>query len=259
MKKYLPYIIALISGASGVLAFSPFDLWGLAYLSLLGLLYVAKIPQKQTALGATFCWALSFFSIGVSWLHVSIHQFGGAPLIVSYLLVILLAAYLSLYPLLFTYLVRRFQVDSLIMFPVIWTFTEYLRGWVFTGFPWLQFGYTQIDSPFAGIAPIFGVEGLTFFVMWLSAVIFNTVFVLWQKSEKNKLLAVNITMLAIVGGLSAYSSGKQYTKEVTDKALTITLAQGNIEQNLKWDLEYLIRTLEIYQQLIIQHLGSSGN
>lgn len=257
MKKYLPYIIALISGASGVLAFSPFDLWGLAYLSLLGLLYVAKIPQKQTALGATFCWALSFFSIGVSWLHVSIHQFGGAPLIVSYLLVILLAAYLSLYPLLFTYLVRRFQVDSLIMFPVIWTFTEYLRGWVFTGFPWLQFGYTQIDSPFAGIAPIFGVEGLTFFVMWLSAVIFNTVFVLWQKSEKNKLLAVNITMLAIVGGLSAYSSGKQYTKEVTDKALTITLAQGNIEQNLKWDPEYLIRTLEIYQRLIIQHLGSS--
>ena len=54
---------------------------------------------------------------------------------------------------------------------MIWTLTEFLRGWIFTGFPWLQFGYTQIDSPFYGIAPIFGVTGLTFFVVWTSAVI----------------------------------------------------------------------------------------
>ena len=155
------YLIALLSGGLGVFAFSPFDLWGIAYLSLLGLIWVVKTPQKKTALYGAFLWGLSFFSIGISWLNVSINQFGGAPLVVSYLLVVLLAAYLALYPLLFAYLVHRFEVRSLALFPAIWTITEFLRGWVFTGFPWLQFGYTQIDSPFAGLGAIFGVEGLT--------------------------------------------------------------------------------------------------
>ncbi len=96
MKNYLIYLIAILSGAVGVLAFSPFDLWGFAYVSLIGLIFIAKTAQKKTALWATFCWGLSFFSLGVSWLHVSIHQFGGSPLWLSYMLVVLLSAYLSL-------------------------------------------------------------------------------------------------------------------------------------------------------------------
>ena len=145
MSNWLVYIIALISGGIGVFAFSPYDYWGVTYLSLLGLIYIAKIPQKRTALWATFLWGVSFFSIGTGWLHVSIHQFGGSPLWLSYGLVVLLAAYLSLYPVLFTYLIQRFKVQSAVIFAAIWTFTEFLRGWVFTGFPWLQFGYSQIN------------------------------------------------------------------------------------------------------------------
>ena len=258
MKNYLVYFIAVLSGAAGVLAFSPFDLWGFAYVSLLGLIFVAKTPQKKTALWATFLWALTFFSIGVSWLHVSIHQFGGSPLWLSYILVVLLSAYLSLYPLLFTYLIQRFQVNSLVMFPVIWTFTEFLRGWVFTGFPWLQFGYTQIDGPFFGIAPIFGVTGLTFFVMWVSAVIFTVLTALWKTPKKLNVAIIHLLLLAVVGGLGFLSSAKNYVREIDDKAVTVTLLQGNIEQNLKWDPDYLYRTLEIYQNLISRHLGSSN-
>ena len=171
MNKLVIYLIALISGVIGVFAFSPFDYWGLAYVSLGGLLFVAKNAKKSTALFATFLWSMGFFCFGVSWLNVSIHQFGGASLGVSYLLVGLLSAYLALYPMLFTYLVQRFQVQSAVIFAAIWTLTEFLRGWVFTGFPWLQFGYTQIDSPFYGIAPIFGVTGMTFFTVCASVIV----------------------------------------------------------------------------------------
>ena len=198
MNKYLTYFIAFISGLVGVFAFSPFDYWALAYVSLLGLLYVAKNPKKSTALLSTFLWAMGFFCFGVSWLNVSIHQFGGTSLGVSYFLVGLLAAYLALYPMLFTYLVQRFKVQSAVIFAVIWTLTEFLRGWIFTGFPWLQFGYTQIDSPFYGIAPIFGVTGLTFFTLWASAVIFNLVSSLF-KTKNLKLVLANALLLIIVG------------------------------------------------------------
>lgn len=257
MKNLLPYFIALISGMLGVFAFSPYDYWVCAYVSLLGLLYAAKTAKKSTALRATFLWGMGLFSIGVSWLHVSIHQFGGSPLWLSYILVLLLAAYLSLYPVLFTYLIQRFNVRSAVMFPVLWTFTEFLRGWVFTGFPWLQFGYTQIDTPFAGIAPIFGVSGLTFFVMWGSAVIFTMISALRTSPRKINVALANGILLVAVGGLAAFSSRVNYVKPVEEKAMTITLAQGNIEQNLKWDPAYLDATLKIYGRLISERLGKS--
>lgn len=256
MNKYITYLIALISGIIGVFAFSPFDYWGLAYVSFIGLIVVAKSPKKSTALFSTFLWSMGFFCFGVSWLNVSIHQFGGASLSVSYLLVGLLSAYLALYPMLFTYLVQRFRVQSAVIFAVIWTFTEFLRGWVFTGFPWLQFGYTQIDSPFFGIASIFGVTGLTFFVVWASTVIFNGVSALCK--EKNiKFVLANVVLLAFVGGVSAYALRIDFVKSVENKALSVTLAQGNIEQNLKWDPDYFYSTLEIYQKLIAENLGKA--
>ena len=133
-------------------------------------------------------------------------------------------------------------------FAAIWTLTEFLRGWVFTGFPWLQFGYTQIDSPFFGIAPIFGVTGLTFFTVWASAVIFNLVFSLSKKQWN--LVGVNALLLLVVGGLSAYAGKVNFVQPKEGKGLTVTLAQGNIEQNLKWDPEYLYATVDIYQKQI---------
>ncbi|OOF52835.1 apolipoprotein N-acyltransferase [Rodentibacter trehalosifermentans] len=256
MKNLLTYFIAMVSGIAGVFAFSPFDYWGMAYVSLIGLLYVAKTAKKSTALWGSFLWAMGFFCFGVSWLNVSIHQFGGASLGVSYLLVGLLSAYLALYPMLFTYLVQLFQVQSAVIFAVIWTFTEFLRGWIFTGFPWLQFGYTQIDSPFSGIAPIFGVDGLTFFTVWASAVIFNGILVLF-KEKNSKLLSASALLLVVVGSLATYAQKITFIKSIEDKALTITLAQGNIEQNLKWDPAYFYSTLEIYQKLIAENLGKS--
>lgn len=251
------YLLALLSGGSGFLAFSPFDYWGVAYFSLFGLIVIAKTGSKPTALRATFLWGLSFFTIGTHWLHVSIHQFGGSPLWLSYILVVLLAAYLSLYPVLFTYIIQRFKVKSAVVFSIVWTFTEFLRGWVFTGFPWLQFGYTQIDSPFSGIAPFFGVTGLTFFVMWVSAVSFNLISTFLQTPQKRNLAMANLLMLVVVGGIGATASRIEFVKENQEKSLNITLLQGNIEQQLKWDPDYLYQTLDIYQKMITSHLGKS--
>ena len=61
MNKLVICLIALISGVIGVFAFSPFDYWGLAYVSLGGLLFVAKMPKNQPHFWLPFYgrWAFS--------------------------------------------------------------------------------------------------------------------------------------------------------------------------------------------------------
>ena len=47
--------------------------------------------------------------------------------------------------------------------PVIWLLVEYLRGYlVLNGFPWLQTGYSQLETPLAGYIPVAGVYGTGF-------------------------------------------------------------------------------------------------
>lgn len=246
----LPYAVALISGGIGIFAYSPFDLWWVAFLSAGGLIWLATYSQRSTALRGTFLWAVSYFAIGVNWVHVSMIQFGGVPEIVSYLAVLLLAAYLALYPLLFAFVAQRYRLRCPWLLAALFTATEYLRGVVFTGFPWLQFGYTQIDTPFAAIAPLFGVEGLTLFVMVTSGYAVQLV-----KNQKNV-----IACLMLCGVLLAAFASQFFTFVETDEskaATKISLVQGNIEQKMKWDPAHFDYTLQTYARLVNQVVGSS--
>ena len=242
---------ALILGGIGVLAYSPFDYWFVAYLSAAGLIWAATLENKKTAFAATFAWSISYFCIGVSWVHISMIQFGGVPPVVSYLAVFILACYLGLYNLLFCALVQRFRLTNPLVSAAVFTLTEYLRSVVFTGFPWLQFGYSQIDGPFSRIAPILGVEGLSFFVMALSGCL-----VLFAKKTE-KTTACILTFTALLGlGLSARFVPSVQT-DGQKPPMTISLVQGNIEQRMKWDPEYFEHILHTYNRLITPQLGRS--
>ncbi|ANF67659.1 apolipoprotein N-acyltransferase [[Haemophilus] ducreyi] len=244
-------ILSFCLGAIGCLAFSPFDIWLVAYLSAAGLIWAATLIERKTAMLATFAWSIGYFGVGVQWVNVSMTQFGGVPVIVSYLAVLLLASYLGLYNLLFSYLARRFGLISPFVLASLFTFTEYLRGVVFTGFPWLQFGYTQIDSPFAQLAPIFGVEGLTFLVILLSSYLVDIV-----KNPTRKI--ATFTKIAVIIGFSLASNLLQFVQIDQQKPpVKVALIQANIEQQLKWDPAHFENTLRTYQQLINSSLAGN--
>lgn len=167
--------LCFVAGVLTPFAFAPYHC---AVIAVLGLAFFFSAlpgtpPKKAGLLG--YCFGLGMFGHGVSWLHVSINLFGGVPLIAAVGITLVLITFLALYPAVFAYLHRRFfAADAVIMLltlPALWVLSEWCRGWLFTGFPWLSIGYSQLDTAIAAVAPVAGIHAMGFLTAFAAAVL----------------------------------------------------------------------------------------
>jgi apolipoprotein N-acyltransferase len=248
---------ALLAGALLPLAFAPLALFPLAWIAP-ALLFVQwhDAPPRRAARHG-FLFGIGMFGVGVSWVYVAIHDFGYTSMPVAALLTAVFVAVLALYPAALGYVTARVQarvpnpsLRLLLLYPALWLAFEWLRGWFLTGFPWLNLGYSQIDTPLAGLAPLFGVYGLG----WVT-VLTATVLASWLLAPRRTAILGSALALGL-WGLAAAGHGKAWTEPV-GAPLRVSLIQGNQPQLEKWDPQGTWERLQEYAELNASRLGKS--
>jgi apolipoprotein N-acyltransferase len=238
-----------LAGLSLVLAYAPFSQWYLSlFVPAIVFYHLAKeVPKKSAKLMLLF--AFGWFASGISWVHVSIDQFGGLPLVVSLALMLILCLYLALFPALAAYLTAYFstkkQLNLWLLIP-FWLISEYLRSLVLTGFPWLSLGYSQIDSPLANFAPVIGEVGITALIILINVCLAKIAITLKQVGQKK--LTFPILFLFIITVFS-YGLGQINWVQATGETTKVALVQGNIAQSMKWAPEQEWPTMLKYLDL----------
>lgn len=249
-RATLHFAVAFLLGAAAVLGFAPFQLFPLPILALAALAWLWRQASPRRAASLGFAFGAGLFLAGVSWVYVSMHVFGGMPPLLAGLAAFLFCCLLALFPALAGFLFARLRRDRVwtdaLLAAAAWTLTEWLRGWVLTGFPWLAFGYAQTPpSPLAGFAPVLGVYGVGF-VAALIAVLAGLTF-----GERRHWLQTGVAIVALLA-VGAGLMRIEWTQPA-GRPLSVSLLQGNIEQSLKWKPERLQQSLDTYLRLARAH------
>ena len=189
-----------------------------------------------------------YFVGTVYWTSSVLATFGGVPLLVAIFGMLLLAVYLALFPaitaLITSRLLARGGAPALFFVPGAWVSTEFFRGYLLGGFPWVPLGNSQVTVlPVAQLASVFGVYGLSGLVALVNA---GIAFALLNTGRARiKALAVPIVLVLAIGGWGAWRIGDaSLTREGTP--IRVGLVQGNIEQTAKWDPKQARRIFTTY-------------
>ncbi len=258
-SRPLPLLAAAFAGGAAVAAFGDWNLFPLPVLAL-GVLFFgwmrAAAPAAAAALG--FAFGAGLFLVGVSWVYVSLHDFGMMPAPLAAIATLLFCLYLALFPAAVGYLQARWPVPLpmrlMLVIPALWTLAEWARSWLFTGFPWLALGYSQVDGPLAGFAPLLGVLGVSF----LAASAAGAVATLASTASGRTRAPVEVGLAAgVLVALAATGwalRGIEWTAPVGEP-LAVSLVQGNIPQELKFVEGRFESTLETYGRLVERSQG----
>ena len=232
LTNNVKYIICLLAGGVLTLAFAPFNFALAAIISPAVLFYCWYRSAARAAFVCGYLFGLGLFGTGVNWLHISINMFGGMNLAGALSLTYLLVAFLALYPAVAGYLSRKIPGHDMVWLvgtvPALWTLAEWCRSWIFTGFPWLNLGYSQTDTALGAIAPLLGVYGIG----WLVCINAALLVMLYLAPRAGKLIAG--VVLACIWATSVLVSRVDWTSPVGDE-FQVALIQPSVKQSLKWE------------------------
>jgi apolipoprotein N-acyltransferase len=245
--KGAAYPVAFLAGATAVLGFSPLDYFFAVLGALVALVHLLVSAQtRRAAFAIGYLFGLGLFVAGVSWIYISLNRYGAMPAPIAAFATLAFCAFLALFPATAAWLEARLAAGATpalraaLTIPAAWTLLEWLRGWILTGFPWLSMGYATIDDALGGYAPLGGVYAT-------GMVLVSAAGLVWciATGAARWIAATALAVLLAAGfGLRMV----QWTQPAGEPT-TVSLLQGNVPQEMKFDPARYERTLQAYAEL----------
>ena len=227
-------------GAVQTLAFVQPWAWGLPILGAAVLVWrLDRSSGARHAAWLGWCYGTAWLLAGVWWLFISMHRYGHLQAWLAALAVFVLAALLSLYLALAAALYRRWRRGGwpdLPLFAAYWLLAELARGLIFTGFPWVASGYSQVDAPLASLTPWVGVYGIGAVLALLAAALAQAL------SARGRARWAAPAMALLVLGVAATTGPGEFTQP--GRELSVDLLQPDVAQDEKFALERMSGTLQ---------------
>lgn len=258
LSRFLPLrnrfdLAALLLGVALPYGFAPLSWYPLAVLIPAALFWLWQDLTPRQAFRSGYLFGAGMFGMGVWWVFVAIHDFGDTSAALSTLLTAIFVGVLALLPALQASLSaycrkylphNRWQLWLIYLwiFPLNWVLFEWLRGWLFTGFPWLNLGYSQIDSPLAGYAPLLGVYGVSLLTVFSAGLLVMSFII----KHSTRWFAPVLLLLLWLGGFGL--SRTEWTHPV-DEPLAVAIVQGNQDQLTKWNSDKIRAQMQAYADL----------
>ena len=253
---------AILSGLLLTGAVPKVGLDWLAWIALVPLLYAIRNQSVSGGLRYGFFTGLFHFLSLLYWLVPVMRTYGYLPMYLSVIILVLFAAFLALFIAAFSVgltIVRTGPLRCLLLIPAVWVALEYIRSFIFTGFPWELLGYSQFNRlQLIQISDILGVYGLSALIAFVNGALFLALLFLikrrWQHTNITKRLAAGSAMALILAVAITWIYGHWRLNTIdrlisTAPQTTISVIQGNIDQSIKWDPAFQIDTIEKYNRL----------
>lgn len=252
----IPYAATLRSFFAGLLVpcgFAPIHMPGLAILGLALLFVQLREKTIKKSFYTGFVFGLGFFGLGISWIYVSIHNYGHLNPLLSALLTFTFVSYLAVFPGLVAMLYQRLAVTSSILFncflfSAIWCLGEFLRATFLTGFPWLLLGVGQFDTPLKYLLPIVGIFGVSFLTCLAATCLAASVQATREKRYSWIIALVTILIAPLL--LKNHEWTKTQSQDVS-----VGIIQANISMRDKWDEKLFWEILQKYEHEALQLIG----
>ncbi len=259
------WILTALSGLFLILIFPQFNLEFLAWFALIPLFFAIQNQTLGTVAGRGFFAGMIFYFFGLNWVTNTLVNYGNISKGLSFLILGLLAAYLSFYVALSCVLTVKWSQGKPVYFfllaPLVWTSLEYLRSTHATfGFSWLGLGYSQFQTlTIIQPAEITGVYGISALIVLGNAALhfsLNAWVSRLESPDEWKMSKGVIGVTALVMGLwlgwGGWALNRTQSQIDSSAKIRVGLAQGNIEQHLKWNRLYRQATMEFYKELTLQ-------